>query len=286
MIQDIAPHRYDVTFREAVIAEEDYVLYYKEGKALTGRCGDEVTFPTVARFREQVKTKLQDFIYLFSIDQKQFWGMPFYEQTVKEWTGFSYEPVNQFRFLEPMYLSFAGITGYQMHTFYWGHQYCAACGRKLAVDGKERAMRCDACGKVYYPVICPSVIVALTDKDKILLTKYQATHSSYRNYALIAGYGEIGESLEETVRREVFEEVGLHVKNIRYYKSQPWSFSGALLTGFFCEVDGDDTITLEEDELCEAEWFRRDCIPVNPSRISLTNEMIEYFRHGRIMEHE
>ncbi len=75
------------------------------------------------------------------------------------------------------------------------------------------------------------------------------------------------------------EEVGLHVKNLRYYKSQPWSFSDTLLMGFFAEVEGDDSITLDREELALAEWFERENIPVSESDISLTSEMIEYFRN-------
>ena len=75
------------------------------------------------------------------------------------------------------------------------------------------------------------------------------------------------------------EEVGLHVKNLRYYKSQPWAFSDTLLMGFFAEVEGDDSITLDREELALAEWFERENIPVSESDISLTSEMIEYFRN-------
>ena len=99
-------------------------------------------------------------------------------------------------------------------------------------------------------------------------------------YALIAGFTEIGETLEETVQREVMEEVGLKVKNIRYYKSQPWSFSSTLLCGFFCEVDGDTDITLDTEELAVGEWFDRDNIPVEDDGVSLTREMIGVFKTG------
>ena len=97
-------------------------------------------------------------------------------------------------------------------------------------------------------------------------------------YALLAGFNETGESIEETVRREVMEEVGLKVKNLRYYKSQPWSFTDTLLMGFFCELDGEDGITLDTDELAMAEWFEREQMPVEAEDLSLTNEMICYFR--------
>ena len=125
------------------------------------------------------------------------------------------------------------------------------------------------------------VIVAITDGDRLLLTKYAPSHSSHRQYALVAGYTEVGETLEQTVHREVMEEVGLKVKNLRYYKSQPWSFSGSLLAGFYCDVDGDPSITLDREELSVAEWFDRDSLPEPPNLISLTGEMIECFRQGK-----
>lgn len=125
----------------------------------------------------------------------------------------------------------------------------------------------------------PAVIIAVTNGNKILLSKY--ANREYTRYALLAGFTEIGESVEETVKREVMEEVGLHVKNLRYYKSQPWSFSDTLLMGFFAEVEGDDSITLDREELALAEWFERENIPASESDISLTSEMIEFFRAGK-----
>ena len=130
-----------------------------------------------------------------------------------------------------------------------------------------------------FPKIAPAVIVGVTHGDKILMTKYAGRE--YKRYALIAGFTEIGETAEETVKREVMEEVGLHVKNLRYYKSQPWAFSDTLLMGFFAEVEGDDSITLDREELALAEWFERENIPASESDISLTSEMIEFFRAGK-----
>ena len=99
-------------------------------------------------------------------------------------------------------------------------------------------------------------------------------------YALIAGFAEIGETIEETVAREVMEEVGLKVKNIRYYKSQPWSFSDTLLMGFFAELDGDDRIRLDENELSVAKWCTREEVPADDG-VSLTREMMRVFKEGR-----
>ena len=105
---------------------------------------------------------------------------------------------------------------------------------------------------------------------------------SYRSYALIAGFIEIGESAEQTVQREVMEEVGLKVKNIRYYKSQPWGFTDSLLFGYFCELDGDDTIRLDTNELSQAGWYTRDEITLEDDYLSLTREMILQFKEGRV----
>ena len=146
-------------------------------------------------------------------------------------------------------------------------------------DSKERMLYCESCHNMEFPKICPAVIIGVTDGDKILMSKYAGR--TYKKYALLAGFTEIGETLEETVQREVMEEVGLKVKNIRYYKSQPWSFSGTLLFGFYCDLDGDDTLTVDHDELSMASWFNREDIPDEGDNISLTKEMMMAFKHGK-----
>lgn len=190
----------------------------------------------------------------------------------------SYEPQNIFREKKPDYLAFAGVTACQLANWYAATRFCGTCGTPLEHDKKERMMRCPKCGAMHYPKISPAVIVAVTDGDRLLMTKYAGR--SYTKYALIAGFAEIGETIEETVQREVMEEVGLKVKNIRYYKSQPWSFTDTMLFGFFCELDGDDTIRLDEEELSVGEWLHREEIPTEYDGISLTNEMIMRFKNG------
>ena len=140
---------------------------------------------------------------------------------------------------------------------------------------KEMCIRdSPSCGRQEYPVLMPAVIVGITNGDKIICSKYEGR--SFKQYALIAGFAEIGETIEETVHREVMEEVGLKVKNLRYYKSQPWSFSGTLLFGFFCDVDGDDTLTVDHEELSVAQWFDRDKIICQDTGSSLTNDCLLY----------
>ena len=120
-------------------------------------------------------------------------------------------------------------------------------------------MECPSCGNQEYPVLCPAVIVGITNGDKIILSKYEGRR--FKRYALIAGFAEIGETIEETVHREVMEEVGLKVKNLRYYKSQPWS--------------------VDHEELSMAQWVERDKVPDQGNNISLTKEMMMLFRDGK-----
>ncbi|MBR4484883.1 MAG: NUDIX domain-containing protein, partial [Erysipelotrichaceae bacterium] len=123
----------------------------------------------------------------------------------------------------------------------------------------------------------PAVIIGIKNGDKLLLTKYR---SGFSQNALVAGFTEFGETLEETVKREVKEETGLNVKNIRYYKSQPWGIASDILAGYYCEVDGDDRIKMDQHELRYAEWVKREDIILQNKRYSLTNEMMERFKLG------
>lgn len=198
------------------------------------------------------------------------------ESPVVESENLSYESIRVFRKLLPQWLAFAGVTGYHLWVWYKNHKYCGACTNELIHKREERALVCPQCGNIIYPNISVAVIVGIIDGDKILLSKYSA--GNQKDYALIAGYVEIGESLEDTVRREVWEEVGLHVKNIRYYNNQPWGFSQSMLVGFFADLDGSSKITLDLRELSDAVWMERQNLPEGKSSFSLTAKMIETFR--------
>jgi NAD+ diphosphatase len=178
--------------------------------------------------------------------------------------------------MSPGYIGFVGITAHHLYNWYRDNRYCGRCGRLMSHDDKERMLRCDSCGNHIYPKIAPVVIVGVTRGSKLLLTVY--ANREYKRYALIAGFIEIGESAEEAVHREVMEEVGVKVKNLRYYKSQPWGFSDSLLFGYFCDLDGDPDLSIDEQELAEAVWLERDEIETRPDNVSLTNEMICRFK--------
>ena len=173
--------------------------------------------------------------------------------------GFAYVSINFMRAARPRYLAFAGIAGLSLHNWYSNHIFCGHCGRPMVHSESERMVHCDHCHTMIYPRICPAVIVAVRHGDKLLVSKYAGRE--YKNIALLAGFAEVGETIEETVHREVMEEVGIKVKNLQFYKSQPWCFTDTLLFGFFCDLDGDDTLKVDHGELATAGWIDRQDIP-------------------------
>ena len=274
MIQDIAPKKYINHYEEQSPAAEDWMLVYRDGKVLCRFENEKIYFPKV----KEITQEEQNVTYLFTISEERFFLLK--NGLDGELEGYGWEKPVIFRNARPQYRGFAGITGMQLFDWYRSNKFCGRCGKKMVPDHKERMVHCEFCGNTVYPKICPGVIVAVTNGNKILLTKYAPTPGRTANYALVAGFTEIGETLEETVQREVMEEVGLKVKNIHYYKSQPWSFSSTLLCGFFCEVDGDTDITLDTEELSVGEWFEREDIPMEDDGVSLTREMIGVFKAG------
>ena len=280
MIQDIC-EAYHNEYKEQKPKSSDYCMFVKERSVLFKKQEDNITFFTYGEVSNYVKT--EDIIYLFAIgdgeNQKNYFlcrSMSLPDELLQ---GYTYENQNVFRTAKPKEQAFAGITACQLANWYENTKYCGHCGTELVHDHKERMMRCPSCNAMHYPKISPAVIIALTDKNRILMTKYAGR--DYKKYALIAGFTEIGETVEETVKREVMEEVGLRVKNIRYYKSQPWSFSDTILMGFFCELDGEDTIRMDEEELSVAEWVNREDMTVTFDDVSLTNEMMIAFKENK-----
>ena len=278
MIQDIQPHHYDNQYRPVPPDRESYAMYYEARTALVKRTADGITFPKFKDLERLNEEIYEDWIYLFTIDEERYYLVQ--EINREPLSEFTMENTEIFRSADPRYQCFAGITGYQLHNWYRDHKYCGRCGHLMKRDEKERMLYCGECRNMEYPKICPAVIIGVTDGNRILMSKYAGR--AYKKYALLAGFTEIGETVEETVQREVMEEVGLKVKNIRYYKSQPWSFSDTLLMGFYCDLDGSGSITLDREELAMAEWFERVEIPEVTSHESLTNEMIMRFKNGEV----
>ena len=278
MIQNIEPHEYRNEYRPQPPEDDSILLYYEGRKILIRTEDDEIAFLTFGEAKKYSSEIWENYTYLFSIDGQRYYLADGIDPD--DFPEYHLEDKQYFRSARPKYRQFAAVTGWQLYRWYQSRRYCGRCGEPMIQAEKERMMRCPQCGLMEFPKICPAVIIGLTHGNKILMSKYAGRE--FKKYALLAGFNEIGESIEETVRREVMEEVGLKVKNIRYYKSQPWSFTDTLLLGFFCELDGDDTITLDQDELALAEWFEREKMPVKEEYLSLTNEMMMAFKNGDV----
>ena len=289
MIQDIFPKKLDNSYRKEKAGPDDFLMLFDDGRLFLkyDETGGSLVFPKVSD--ENEAGALDGLIYLFSVDnEKYFLNNGFStKEKIKE-KGYGCFTLREIRAFKTGCKDkvFAAYTAFHLWKWYEDNKFCGRCGTALVHDsteisgGKmpERALCCLSCGNKIYPRINPAVIIGITNGDKMVITKYRR---GYANNALVAGFTEIGETLEETVKREVMEEVGLKVKNIKYYKSQPWGMAMDILAGFFCEVDGDDTIKMDESELKYAEWVEREKIELQPSEYSLTNEMMKLFKESK-----
>ncbi len=158
--------------------------------------------------------------------------------------------------------------------------FCGACGSSSKAEAGGNTRRCENpdCGRSLFPRVDPAIIVLVDDGDRCLLGR-QATWPEHR-YSTIAGFVEPGESLEDAVRREVFEETNIHVSDVEYHSSQPWPFPSSLMLGFFAKATSSD-IVLNDGELEDARWFTRDDLtsdfPKLPFRISIARRLVDHW---------
>ena len=163
----------------------------------------------------------------------------------------------------------------QIINWYGSHQFCGSCGAPTEHHGIERAVCCQKCSNQFYPRINPCAIVLVVRGRKVLLARSARFRTGF--YSCLAGFIEIGETAEETVLREVKEEVGICVNNVRYIKSQSWPFPSQLMLGFIAEYESGD-IEPEPEEIEEADWYDIDQLPNVPHPgISVAGELIQYY---------
>lgn len=285
MLQDLDYGRLENEFHNVYPSDEDIIVCFKGNMALINRSeNNELHLPTykdvlawaaVNNWENWNGNKTQYVFRLQDVNYFIWWG----EGGEPADPSYAYESTMTLRQLTSKNIAFGIMTAWHLFDWYRSNRFCGRCGTKTVHDSKERMMRCPHCNNMIFPKIAPSVIVGVTHGDRLLLSKY--ANRNYTRYGMIAGFTEIGETVEETVIREVMEEVGLKVKNIRYYKTQPWGVTGGLLIGYYCDLDGDDeTITLDQDELATAEFFPRNELPAHDDGISLTREMIRVFEEG------
>lgn len=173
------------------------------------------------------------------------------------------------------------IFAQQMLHYQSTHNYCAKCGSQTALAPSGKWLHCVSCQREIYPHITPAMIVAVTKGDKLLLA--QTKHFAPDVWSVLAGFCEVGESAEQTVAREVFEEVGIRVKNIRYFGSQYWPFPNSLMLAFTAEYDSGE-IVLQADEIRAAGFYSADKLPGRPSsKYSIANQLIDDFIQKQVI---
>lgn len=276
MIQEIAPLKMDNQYQHrseigpgamiCVFRGKDILISIRDGKA-------------VLPDWEQLHAEIVHSTYLFRIGTEPYFLCELRPDAPLP-EGFAFDGVRAHRRLQPKHTVFAEMTAWHLYGWYRDNRFCGRCGAPTVHDEHLRMLACPSCGNQIFPKISPAVITGVIDGDRILLTKYSGR--AYKNYALIAGFTEIGETSEETVSREVFEEAGIRVKNIRYWKSQPWGMDSDQLTGYFCDLDSDPAITMDTEELSSAGWYRRDDLDIPADDVSLTNDMIRAFIENRV----
>ena len=297
MIHEIAPHKLNNAFNVVDPKPNDFVIRYDGTKTLlkktaSGQDGSPTAgyaIPRVGELQALEGKSLTDFKghYLFSIDDTAFFlddglagqsgAISGDDRAVQIPAGFEYMGSRTFRSMNPVE-RMGGATA--VHIAHWEslNRFCGRCGSATARGDHERSIVCPECGNVVYPRISPVVIVAVRNGDKLLMA-HNIDNPNPRLF-LISGFVEVGESLEQAVHREVLEEAGVRVKNVRYFGSQPWPFSDSLIAGFTAELDGDDTIHMQKEELSEALWVKREDIPEYETDVSISCCLIENFRRG------
>ena len=177
-----------------------------------------------------------------------------------------------------------GLAGRAVQIVNWDrtHQFCGQCGTPMSAMSYERAKQCPTCGLINYPRLSPAIIIAVTrtidDERRILLARNHRFPTG--RYSVVAGFVEPGESLEQTAHREVLEETGIRIKNVRYFGSQPWPFPNSLMIGFTAEYESGD-FELEEAEIADTRWFNAHDLPHLPPKISIARKLIDSFHRAK-----
>ena len=153
------------------------------------------------------------------------------------------------------------------------HRHCGRCGKETQDSETENARCCESCGHTVYPRISPAIIVGVLKDDQLLLARNRRHDSMY---SILAGFVEPGESLEDTVTREIAEEVALEVSNVRYFGSQPWPFPDSLMVGFLADYES-GVINVDGEEIMEAAWYRSGEFPRIPPHGSISRRIIDWF---------
>lgn len=187
--------------------------------------------------------------------------------------GWELRSIRSMLMAQPDYVFNVIAKAWQFTHFLRTHQFCGRCGSRTEPVDWEMAVQCHTCSHRCYPRVSPCIIVAIYHQDQLLLAQ-GVRHRETRMYSTLAGFVESGESLENAVHREVFEEVGVKIKNLEYFGSQPWPFPHSLMVGYIAEWESGD-IRVQEHEIDDAQWFKYDALPTIPPKLSIAGQLID-----------
>jgi len=231
-----------------------------------------VGIPCLADFSELGLTPLGQH-YLGRLDHRQCYAVGIAEGTVPP-AEMGFEGLRQVYGRLEEDLFWIAARAVQIVDWDRTHQFCGRCGAPLKTSTTERAKECPQCGLLHFPRLSPAIIVLVERGHELLLAR--SRHFLPGIYSVLAGFVEPGETLEEAVVREVKEEVGLTVKDIQYFGSQPWPFPHSLMIGFTATYASGE-ISLDDAEIEDAGWFTVDSLPSLPSKISIARKLIDGF---------
>ncbi|MFT5082990.1 MAG: NAD+ diphosphatase [Lentisphaeria bacterium] len=213
--------------------------------------------------------------YLGELNQQHCFAL-FYSscQVTEPPSGFEWQPLrSQLGCVSEELFQLAG-RALQITRWYRDHRFCGVCGVATEPSREDRSCICSQCKARFYPRISPCVIGLVRRGEYCLLAR--GVHTPEGVFSTLAGFVEPGETAEQALAREVFEEVGLHITNIEYFGSQPWPFPGQLMLGYTAEYDGGE-ICIDENEIVEAQWFHVKKMPVHPPESTIAGKLIFNF---------
>lgn len=276
MIQDISPYKLDNTYHETIPVSDDCFFPFGEMRCFYEKEDGRMSLPSFRNLRRPVREMGSRAVFLFCMDTEPLYLLRLQEDVEPESRHLQYFPIEHLKHILPEWTYFAGITALHLGHWYEMNGYCGRCGSVMGRKKGQRTLVCPKCGNTIYPCIAPVVMVAVTNGDKLLMTKY--ADRPLPQWVLISGFVEIGETLEKAAEREVFEETGIHIRDLKYFGSQPWGFSDSVIVGYTARLDGSDEIHLDREELAEAKWHTRSGLPKELPDISIAYEMIESLR--------
>lgn len=265
----------DFAVDPANVPASAYAFFFVSDELLVEETGDVVKIPPVSALKTlHIEPELV--YYMGLLDGNEYYAAGVCAKNVPE--GFSFIKVRQLygQVADACYAFM--LRAFHIVNWLKTNRYCGCCCGSMAALADELAVKCAECGHVAYPRLSPAIIVAIVKDDKLLLAR--SNRFPPGRYSVIAGFVEPGESLEECVEREVKEEVGIAVTNIKYFGSQPWPFPDSLMIAFTAEWQR-GIITIDNEEIVSAGWFSADSMPSLPGKESIARKLIDWFTATR-----